>query len=277
MWQSLHFRRTQRHTVRRRTHLGLLACLLSVLLIGIVIGRTTFRPGGADEVYLDNAPPAHNGAMRAAAEPTPTPSPTATGVKGFSDRNRAGKPTRSSLVPVVRDTGGATTAPRPRTTSRAHRPGNTIEGIGGGDAASVFTADGGDFDTGKARLQAIETGVVRLVNVQRRKAGCRPLRVDSRLVKSARRHSAEMAHHNHFGHDSPNGASPWDRMEAAGYHNGGAENIARGYLTAEDAVRGWMGDRHRKGNILNCRLVATGVGVSPGPGGPWWTQDFGYS
>jgi hypothetical protein len=24
-------------------------------------------------------------------------------------------------------------------------------------------------------------------------------------------------------------------------------------------------------------MVATGVGVSFGPDGPWWTQDFGYS
>ena len=53
--------------------------------------------------------------------------------------------------------------------------------------------------------------------------------------------------------------------------------IARGYLTAADAVRGWMAHRAHRANILNCRIVATGVGVKPGPGGPWWTQDFGYS
>jgi uncharacterized protein YkwD len=258
MWQNLHFRRTQR-TIRRRTHMGLLACLLSVLLIGIVIGRTTYRPSGADEVYLDNAPPTHTaGNVRAASEPTPT------------------RIARSSLVPVVRPTVPAMSRPSP--SSGANNPSNTVQGSqGGGNASLISPQGGGDFDTGRARLTSIETAVVRLVNAERRTAGCGPLRIDSRLVRSARKHSAEMATSNYFDHSSPNGASPWDRMEAAGYRNGGAENIARGYLTAEDAVRGWMGSRGHKGNILNCRLIATGVGVHAGPGGPWWTQDFGYS
>lgn len=251
--------------------MGVLACLLSVLLIGIVIGRTSFRPSGPDEVYLDNTPPTHTGAVRAAAVPTSTESSTRP-----SDKARDGsRTTRSSLVPVARD--DAPVASRPTATPRAHSPANTIEGEGGGDDISVFSAEGDDFDTGRARLTAIEAAVVRLVNAERRKAGCLPLRVDPRLVRSARKHSTEMAAQDNFNHSSPNGASPWDRMKAAGYPNGGAENIARGYLTAADAVRGWMGSRGHKGNILNCRLVSTGVGVHAGAGGPWWTQDFGYS
>ncbi|WP_333486673.1 CAP domain-containing protein [Nonomuraea corallina] len=33
---------------------------------------------------------------------------------------------------------------------------------------------------------------------------------------------------------------------------------------------------HRR-NMLNCDFNAIGVGVVSGPGGPWWTQDFGRS
>jgi uncharacterized protein YkwD len=242
--------------------MGLLACLLSVLLIGIVIGRSTYSPSGADDVYLDNSPPTRTAdTVRAASEPTPTPTPGRTG--------------RSSLVPVVRTSVPAMSRPSPA--SGSANPSNRIEGSRGGDSASLLTPGGGDFDTGRARLTSIEAAVVRLVNAERRKAGCRTLRIDSRLVRSAQKHSAEMAAKNYFDHSSPNGASPWDRMEAVGYTNGGAENIARGYQTAEEAVRGWMGSRGHKGNILNCQLVATGVGVQAGPGGPWWTQDFGYS
>ncbi|MFD0655844.1 CAP domain-containing protein [Thermocatellispora tengchongensis] len=105
----------------------------------------------------------------------------------------------------------------------------------------------------------------------------RPLRVDARLVKSARTHSREMARSGVFSHNSPNGGSPWKRMERAGYSDGGAENIGRGYQSAEEAVRGWLSSPSHRQNILNCSLAATGVGFSDGPGGPWWTQDFGYS
>src|SRR5690606_3948246 len=124
---------------------------------------------------------------------------------------------------------------------------------------------------------SIENAVVRLVNRERRRVGCPPLQVDPRLVRAARQHSAEMAATNRLSHSSRNGGTPWQRMERAGYRYGAAENIARGYLTAEEAVRGWMAHRDHRRNILNCRIVSTGVGVKPGPGGPWWTQDFGYS
>nr|BFE86187.1 hypothetical protein GCM10020093_087880 [Planobispora longispora] len=66
-------------------------------------------------------------------------------------------------------------------------------------------------------------------------------------------------------------------MENAGYSDGGAENIGRGAGSADEAMRTWMSNPGHRGNILNCALRAIGVGVVEGPGGPWWTQDFGYS
>jgi Uncharacterized protein with SCP/PR1 domains len=274
MWQSFHTRRPQR-TIRRRTHLGLFACLVSVLLIGVVIGRATYRAetSSSGEIYLDAAPPTRaTGNARTASKPAPsrpTPSPETTPRTG-----------RSSPAPVE-SSAKPTTARRttPRSSTRpSRRQANTIEGSSGGGAASLLIpggADGGGGRTGS--LASIEAAVVRLVNRERRRVGCPPLRVDSRLVRSARLHSAEMAAMNRLTHNSRNGGDPWQRMERAGYPQGAAENIARGYLTAADAVRGWMAHRAHRANILNCRIVATGVGVKPGPGGPWWTQDFGYS
>ncbi|GGM94569.1 hypothetical protein GCM10010106_48990 [Thermopolyspora flexuosa] len=279
MWQRFHARRPQR-IVRRRTNLGLFACLVSVLLIGVVIGRATYRAETAepDEIRLDSALPTRTGDLRAASEPgaspaTPTPS---AGAPGARDE-------RAELVPVERTpaaaggSGRRTASPSPSATP-SRGPSNTIEGSSGGGLASLLIPGGGDGGTGRlASLASIENAVVRLVNRERRRVGCRPLRVDPRLVRAARRHSAEMAATNRLSHSSRNGATPWRRMEQAGYHHGAAENIARGYLTAEEAVRGWMAHPDHRANILNCRIVATGVGVKPGPGGPWWTQDFGYS
>jgi uncharacterized protein YkwD len=126
-------------------------------------------------------------------------------------------------------------------------------------------------------IPSMAARVVTLTNAARAKKGCDPLRVDGRLTRSARVHALEMARSGRFGHESPDGSSPWERMERAGYQSGAAENIGRGYSGPEEAVKGWLANPSHRQNILNCRIRAIGVGVAAGPGGPWWTQDFGYS
>jgi uncharacterized protein YkwD len=121
-----------------------------------------------------------------------------------------------------------------------------------------------------------ETAVVALTNAERAKAGCRPLRVDERLATAAREHSADMAANDYFDHTSRNGDSPWQRMEDAGYPSPGAENIAKGYPTAQAVMEGWMNSPGHRANILNCDLRAIGVGRASGSGGLVWTQDFGW-
>lgn len=237
--------------------MGIVACLTTVLLLGVVIGRMTTNGGDLDEVYLRNA------------EPTPTATPaTAKYAAGTTRRHRP---------PLTHVAHPATPVPSPtaEATGLSKKPSTMIEGSAGdGSPWNTYGSTGGE-DT--AAPVTMELEVVRLVNIERRKVGCAPLRVDDRLMRSARTHSEEMAASNHFEHSSPNGRSPWDRMEAAGYRDGGAENIARGYRSAQAAVRGWMRSDGHSRNILSCKLVSTGVGVSSGPGGPWWTQDFGYS
>ncbi|WP_344856279.1 CAP domain-containing protein [Planomonospora alba] len=242
--------------------MGLFACLAVVLLIGFALGRGSLDEQPAGQIYLNEAAPA-------------VPSPSAAIGAGRAAEQRA------PLRRVVRPTGPAATpsatAPeRGRPSPRASDgPRNVIDGHTDGDSRYVLRGDGGE---GVAQaLSAMESEVVRLTNVERRRAGCAPLRIDRRLVRSARAHSSEMALSDDFSHTSPDGTSPWERMEAAGYPDGGAENIGRGYTSAEEAVRGWMANPGHRRNILNCALTATGVGVVEGLGGPWWTQDFGYS
>ncbi len=121
-----------------------------------------------------------------------------------------------------------------------------------------------------------EAAVIALTNAERAKAGCRPLRADERLATAARKHSADMAANDYFDHTSRNGDSPWERMEDAGYPSPGAENIAKGYPTAQAVMEGWMNSPGHRANILNCDLRAIGVGRASGSGGPVWTQDFGW-
>jgi uncharacterized protein YkwD len=54
-----------------------------------------------------------------------------------------------------------------------------------------------------------------------------------------------------------------------------AENIAQGQATPAAVMADWMASAGHRANILDCDLTTLGVGVAYGPGGPWWTQDFG--
>ncbi len=124
-------------------------------------------------------------------------------------------------------------------------------------------------------LSALAAEAVRLTNVERAKEGCPELRVDDRLVLAAQRHSDDMAERNYFSHTSPEGDGPGERASAAGYPRWSGENIARGQRTAEAVVNAWMNSDGHRANILNCRSVAIGMGVTESSRGPYWTQLFG--
>ncbi|SFD00219.1 CAP domain-containing protein [Streptomyces aidingensis] len=118
--------------------------------------------------------------------------------------------------------------------------------------------------------------VLRLVNEARAEAGCRPLAPDTGLDGLAKAFSQDMAARNFFDHVDPDGRTPWDRAEARGITSLGGENIARGQQNAAAVMESWMNSEGHRANILNCDFTTLGVGVHIGPGGPWWTQNFGY-
>ncbi|MBM6406001.1 CAP domain-containing protein [Phycicoccus sp. CSK15P-2] len=123
----------------------------------------------------------------------------------------------------------------------------------------------------------METKVIKLVNAERRKAGCADFRVSTQLRRAARKHSHDMRTKNYFSHTSKDGRSPWQRIRAEGYEYGSAENIAAGQISAYRVVKAWMTSPGHRKNILNCSNKAIGVGVSRGPSAyrTYWTQDFG--
>ncbi|KAB1143762.1 CAP domain-containing protein [Streptomyces luteolifulvus] len=118
--------------------------------------------------------------------------------------------------------------------------------------------------------------VLKLVNEERAKVGCSAVSANSALADLAEDFSNAMAARGFFDHTDPNGATPWDRADKAGIAGLGGENIARGQSDAASVMEAWMNSPGHKANILNCDFKTLGVGVHLGPGGPWWTQDFGY-
>ncbi|MGW4274804.1 CAP domain-containing protein, partial [Streptomyces seoulensis] len=123
---------------------------------------------------------------------------------------------------------------------------------------------------------AAEAQVLSLVNQERARAGCGPVAANGALTSLAEDFSRAMADQDFFDHTDPGGATPWDRAARLGITGLGGENIARGQADAAAVMDAWMDSPGHRANILDCDFTTLGVGVHFGPGGPWWTQDFGY-
>ncbi|WP_017599578.1 CAP domain-containing protein, partial [Nocardiopsis lucentensis] len=139
------------------------------------------------------------------------------------------------------------------------------EGSGGGG--------NGSSDAPSAPLSGPAEGqVVQLVNAERADAGCGPLRVDDQLTAAAQEHSEDMDARDYMAHVNPDGEGPGDRALRHGYDSWGAENVAKGQTSAEQVMEAWMNSKDHRDNILNCGLVAIGVGEHNNA----WTQVFGW-
>lgn len=130
-----------------------------------------------------------------------------------------------------------------------------------------------NIPTVNASVDAYEREVVRLVNVERAKAGLSSLEYDWQLSRVARYKSEDMQKNKYFSHTSPTYGSPFNMMKSFGisYKTAG-ENIARGYQTPSAVVNGWMNSKGHRANILNSSFTHIGVGYVAS--GNYWTQMF---
>jgi uncharacterized protein YkwD len=107
-----------------------------------------------------------------------------------------------------------------------------------------------------------------------------PMTMNHLAQYAARLHSRDMATQNYFEHDSLDGRTFSDRMQAAGY--GGptpwGENLQAGGRTAEAAVAALMDSPGHCRNIMNPAFTVVGMGYAFDQSsmyGAYWTQDFG--
>ena len=110
----------------------------------------------------------------------------------------------------------------------------------------------------------LEKQMLDLVNQERRAAGLNPLAPDPELTEVARKHSADMFARGYFAHDTPEGLSPFDRMNKAGVHFLTAgENLALA-PTLGVAHTGLMNSPGHRANILRPQFGRVGIGVMDG-------------
>ncbi|WP_147132499.1 CAP domain-containing protein [Stackebrandtia albiflava] len=125
-------------------------------------------------------------------------------------------------------------------------------------------------------LASLADEAVRLTSLEREAAGCGAVTENPQLTDAAVGHSRDMAENGYFDHTSQDGRTFTDRASQEGYDHAMSENIAKGYATAADVIRGWMDSPGHRANLLDCDAEAVGMGVARDDDGSLvWTQVFG--
>lgn len=110
----------------------------------------------------------------------------------------------------------------------------------------------------------LEKQMLDLVNQERQAAGLNPLAPDPELTQVARQHSTDMFARGYFAHDTPEGLTPFDRMNKAGVRFLTAgENLALA-PTLPLAHTGLMNSPGHRANILRPQFGRVGIGVMDG-------------
>ncbi|RCH64659.1 CAP domain-containing protein [Streptomyces sp. SDr-06] len=256
--------------------IGLLGVSAAVA-VGAVAVASGLLPGGG--TYKVSGDTAADGRLHASA----TPNVQAQG--GESEKPSSAAPTPAETAKAAH---APSTAPSPSASATPSAPASAPAPQKKTEApASVPPKPAAPSGTPAARVPAqrvqapsaeasAAATVMSLVNQQRAMAGCTPVNADPALASLATAFSDDMAARGFFDHTDPDGRTPWDRAAKAGVQGLGGENIARGQADAKAVMDAWMNSPGHRANILNCSYKSLGVGVHFGPGGPWWTQDFGF-
>lgn len=132
------------------------------------------------------------------------------------------------------------------------------------------------FKTNSGTLdESSEKKMLGFINGERKKRGVGELTIDATLTTAARKHAKDMLIRGYFSHYTPEGLSPFDRLESvSASYNTAAENLA----FAPDvnlAHLGLMKSEGHKKNILNPSFHKVGIGViDAGIYGKMFVQEF---
>ena len=118
---------------------------------------------------------------------------------------------------------------------------------------------------------ALESAVLKEMNVVRARNNRAPLRMLKTLTRPARAHSRYLLRAGLLSHDSRDGSRFWVRLQKAGFSRSRAtgENLVEvggcNQSTARLAVQLWMKSPAHRANMLDKRFRVSGVGVASTP------------
>jgi uncharacterized protein YkwD len=131
-----------------------------------------------------------------------------------------------------------------------------------------------------ADIERMRKEMLARVNRERTARGLAPLRRHPRLDDTAQAHANDMFRRRYYSHDTPEGKSAMDRIQAGGYRARYAgENIARGQYSVDEVMDVWMESKTHRDHLLSPIFDDVGFGLAFGknPGGHeiLWVQNFG--
>jgi uncharacterized protein YkwD len=126
-----------------------------------------------------------------------------------------------------------------------------------------------------AALPIEERQMFAALNVARRRARLPILVRDPLLDRVAREHARDMVQRRYFGHDTPDGTDPFERMREAGVSFGYAgENLAMN-ADAVAAEAAFMRSAEHRANILEPHYRRVGIATAGDPSqGEMFVQEF---
>ncbi|BFV55204.1 hypothetical protein KCMC57_up03080 [Kitasatospora sp. CMC57] len=250
-------RRRAKPRARRRVLVAVIGTTVAAVAVVAVVG--------ADRSSSPQAPPLIDGAAVAGVTAQPVQVDAAAPVSAPAT-SPSPVPTPSSATPTASPSATPAPTPSPTLTPSPAAP----------SPARTSVAPPAPVTAAANRSAAAQQQVLDLVNTERSKNGCGPVKANSKLQAAAQGHSDDMAARNFFSHTNPDGNGPQPRIEAAGYRwSTWGENIARGQQDAAAVMDAWMKSPGHRANILNCAFTEMGLGTHFASGGPWWTQNFG--
>ena len=119
-----------------------------------------------------------------------------------------------------------------------------------------------NFSATKEQCAGEAKMLLHLTNAFRAAHGVRPMVWDPVAEEAARLHAEDMTCGSYFSHESADGRTPGDRLEAAGMTSWRAygENIANAYWGAVESHAGWISSEGHRANLLKSDYTRFGAG-----------------
>ncbi len=145
----------------------------------------------------------------------------------------------------------------------------TVEPESNSSVRLNFTFKDGSIDS------SAEEQMLTMVNNERTSRGLPALTMDKKLQGVAHAHAQDMLYRGYFSHYTPEGLSPFDRMDQAGVrYTAAGENLAFS-PNVSLAMQGLMQSPGHRANILSKDFGKVGIGViSAGIYGEMFVQEF---
>lgn len=109
------------------------------------------------------------------------------------------------------------------------------------------------------------SSIVEMTNKERVALGLDVLSENSALTTAAQAKANDMAARGYFSHNTPDGRTPWQFMDEAGYkYSSAGENLAVDYIDNAILVNAWMNSPGHRANIVNGAYQEIGVASARG-------------